>query len=182
MIKKFRPLLKSVICATLCQVLIISQAIGADNINKRFHLFKELNANKSSEYAAGAVDPEAVMMKVSLWGKIGKPGVYYIPVSTNLATLLSYGGGPLEDAKMNGIVIKRKMNGKEVTLEADLIDSVTGAEAADLVLAADDIVMVPQANRTLGATLKNVADFSLTWAVFLIAGFAVYDRIALFSK
>lgn len=61
-----------------------------------------------SEYVSGDFS-HPVLMQVNLWGGVTKPGIHYVPVHTDLITLLSYAGGPVEGAKLNEIVIKRKV-------------------------------------------------------------------------
>ena len=40
-------------------------------------------------------DPEAVNVKVAVWGWVRYPGKYTVPVYTTVSDLLSFAGGPL---------------------------------------------------------------------------------------
>lgn len=52
-------------------------------------------------------DPESVNIKVSVWGFVKYPGKYVIPHYSNAYDLLSYAGGPTEDANLDDIRIFR---------------------------------------------------------------------------
>lgn len=53
-------------------------------------------------------DPESVNIKVSVWGFVKFPGKYVIPYYSNAYDLLSYAGGPTENANLEDIRIFRE--------------------------------------------------------------------------
>ncbi len=52
-------------------------------------------------------DPEAVNMKVSVWGFIKYPGRYLVPDYTTIIDLLSYAGGPTDDSHLDDLRLYR---------------------------------------------------------------------------
>jgi hypothetical protein len=46
---------------------------------------------------------------VNLWGFVRNPGRYEVPSSTDLVQLISYGGGPLKEAKLKDVKIIRNV-------------------------------------------------------------------------
>ena len=48
-------------------------------------------------------DPEAVNMKVNVWGYVRYPGKYVVPIYTSVTDLLSYAGGPTEAADLENL-------------------------------------------------------------------------------
>jgi protein involved in polysaccharide export with SLBB domain len=52
-------------------------------------------------------DPEAVNIKVSVWGWVRYPGKYTIPNYASVSDLISYAGGPLEGADLEDIRVLR---------------------------------------------------------------------------
>ncbi|MFZ5949001.1 MAG: SLBB domain-containing protein [Stygiobacter sp.] len=52
-------------------------------------------------------DPEAVNIKVAVWGWVRYPGRYIIPNYTTVSDLISYAGGPLEGANLEDIRVLR---------------------------------------------------------------------------
>ncbi len=66
----------------------------------------------ASQYVLGNSDE--VLMPVNVWGFVGKPGQYMVPYKTDLVSLLSYAGGPLEEAKIKSIrVVRSGKSGEE---------------------------------------------------------------------
>jgi len=54
-------------------------------------------------------DPTSVNMKVAVWGFMKYPGRYIVPVNTTVLDLLSYAGGPSDDADLEDIRLYRLM-------------------------------------------------------------------------
>lgn len=52
-------------------------------------------------------DPSGVNMKVAVWGFMRYPGRYIVPVNTTVADLLSFAGGPSDDANLEDIRLYR---------------------------------------------------------------------------
>lgn len=95
-----------------------------------------------NEYMSGK-EPGTVMMKVNLWGAVRKPGIHHIPVKTDLIALLSYGGGPTENAYIDEITIKRNLGNKQKIIDVDLQEILHGNQAYDLTLQPEDIIVIP---------------------------------------
>jgi polysaccharide export outer membrane protein len=60
---------------------------------------------RAAQYFLGSQDQ--VLMGVNIWGFVNKPGQYMVPYDTDLISLLSYAGGPREEAKITGIKVVR---------------------------------------------------------------------------
>ena len=52
-------------------------------------------------------DPEAINIKVSVWGFVKYPGKYVIPDYTSVIDLISFVGGPLDDSNLDELRIYR---------------------------------------------------------------------------
>jgi len=81
------------------------------------------NASSSSQagaaqYVLGSKDQ--VLMAVNVWGFVAKPGQYLVPYGTDLISLLSYAGGPREEAKIQSIKVVRGGDGDKK--EGEVID------------------------------------------------------------
>lgn len=93
-------------------------------------------------------DPAGFNIKVQLWGYVKYPGYYVVPANSNLNDILSYAGGPLEDAMMDDIRIYRKAeNGNEDLTKYNLDDLLWGDSLATNIvfprLNAGDVILVP---------------------------------------
>jgi len=60
---------------------------------------------RGAQYYLGAEDE--LLMKVNIWGFVRKPGQYMVPTDTDLITLISFAGGPIEQAKIKSIKVIR---------------------------------------------------------------------------
>ena len=65
----------------------------------------QLRQNQGAYYDYS--DPSAINIKVSVWGFVKYPGKYVIPIESNIYDLLSYAGGPTEDAHLDDLRIFR---------------------------------------------------------------------------
>ncbi len=61
--------------------------------------------SSAAQYILGREDQ--VLMAVNIWGFVAKPGQYMVPYDTDLISLLSYAGGPREEAKIKSIKLVR---------------------------------------------------------------------------
>lgn len=93
-------------------------------------------------------DPAGINIKVQLWGYVRYPGYYVVPSYSTMNDLLSFAGGPLEDAMMSDLRIYRSSEepGEKLTKYNynDLLwyDSLR-TEIVFPHLKAGDIVLVP---------------------------------------
>jgi len=97
-------------------------------------------------------DPESVNIKVSVWGFVKFPGKYVIPYYSNAYDLLSYAGGPTENANLEDIRIFREGEDSVQTfINLDYDDflwnkKLTSHKRAPKVIAGD-ILLVPGEDR-----------------------------------
>jgi len=68
-------------------------------------LASSANAGRAAQYFLGNQDQ--VLMAVNVWGFVNMPGQYMVPLETDLVSLLSYAGGPREDARIKRIRVVR---------------------------------------------------------------------------
>ncbi len=60
---------------------------------------------RGAQYFLG--DQDELLMRVNIWGFVRKPGQYMVPTDTDLISLLSFAGGPVEQAKVKAIRVVR---------------------------------------------------------------------------
>jgi len=63
---------------------------------------------RGAQYYLG--DTDELLMKVNIWGFVRKPGQYMVPTDTDLIALMSFAGGPIEEARIKSIRIVRAIN------------------------------------------------------------------------
>jgi protein involved in polysaccharide export with SLBB domain len=54
-------------------------------------------------------DPEAINMRVSVWGFVKYPGRYLVPIYTSASDLLTYAGGPTQNSDLEDLRLYRIM-------------------------------------------------------------------------
>jgi hypothetical protein len=84
---------------TLFFVLMILSSIG--NAQNRV----SSAGGRAAQYFLGNQDQ--VLMPVNVWGFVNMPGQYMVPLETDLVSLLSWAGGPREDARIKRIRVVR---------------------------------------------------------------------------
>jgi polysaccharide export outer membrane protein len=62
-------------------------------------------SNRGAQYFLGEQDE--LLIKVNIWGFVRKPGQYMVPKNTDLISLISFAGGPLEQAKIKKVKVIR---------------------------------------------------------------------------
>ena len=93
-------------------------------------------------------NPSSINIKVQLWGYVRYPGYYIVPAGTGLNELISFAGGPMEDASLDQIrVTKIKEGTPTKMLKYNYNDMVWEDEIKSQInfvkLEAGDIVVVP---------------------------------------
>ena len=93
-------------------------------------------------------NPSSINIKVQLWGYVRYPGYYIVPAGTGLNELISFAGGPMEDASLDEIrVTKIKEGSQTKMLKYNYNDMVWEDEIKSQInfvrLEAGDIVVVP---------------------------------------
>jgi hypothetical protein len=94
-------------------------------------------------------DPSAVNIKVQLWGYVRFSGYYIVPAGTSINELISFAGGPTEDADLTDIRVTKIKEGSQSMIMRynynDLMweDYDPNTEIKYTGLQAGDIVVVP---------------------------------------
>lgn len=98
-------------------------------------------------------DPEAINIKVSVWGFVRYPGKYVVPIYTTVIDLLSYAGGPTDAAHLDDLRIYRVTeDSSQVLIKIDYNDIMYESKLSKdykkpPALEAGDILVVPGSPR-----------------------------------
>lgn len=109
-----------------------------------------------NEYISGQ-DPGTVMMRVNLWGAVKRPGIHHIPVKSSLIELMSYAGGPNDNAILDEITIKRNLGQEQKKISVDLAEIIHDQKQYDLILKPDDIIVVPASQPWISQNMFTAA-------------------------
>jgi polysaccharide biosynthesis/export protein len=102
-----------------------------------------LEQPRAAQYFLGSQDQ--VLMPVNVWGFVHKPGQYMVPYETDLISLLSFAGGPREEARIKSIRLVRPDNGGGAAqvIEVDVKKYLESGKASEIpVLRPGDTVVV----------------------------------------
>jgi len=130
-----------------------------------------LGGSNGSEYVSGRGDL-GIMIRVNLWGAVSKPGVHFVPEKTDLVTLFSYAGGPLDSAILDEITITRKETGHVKVIKVDLEDLLNYPDQNIPVVQAGDVINVKKNTlsfweKNLGIILSTGSLISLTLSILI---------------
>ncbi len=82
---------------------------------------------------------------VNLWGFVRNPGRYEVPSSTDLVQLISYGGGPLKEAKLKDVKIIRSVREDttivEKVIKINVEKIIEDGEPSPILLPGDTVVV-----------------------------------------
>jgi DNA uptake protein ComE-like DNA-binding protein len=99
----------------------------------------------ASRYVLSAKS-DALLMTVKVWGEVQKPGLYDVPIGTDLVELISSAGGPTSRAKLSKVkIIREGTNDTENTVSLiNIKEYLDTGNAENIVeIKANDTVVVP---------------------------------------
>ncbi len=102
-----------------------------------------VGGGRAAQYYLGTTDQ--VLMPVNVWGFVNMPGQYMVPLETDLVSLLSWAGGPREDARIKRIRVVRTLaeGDSSVVIDVDVKSYVdTGNLKENPILLPGDTVVV----------------------------------------
>jgi protein involved in polysaccharide export with SLBB domain len=83
-----------------------------------------------------------ITKRINIWGYINEPGRYDVPLSTNIIQLLTYAGGPRDNATLDNIKIYRvNQMGSRILIKLD-IENPERNTAGQLDLCDEDTVQI----------------------------------------
>jgi hypothetical protein len=88
----------------------------------------DLSRPRAAQYYLGEQDE--LLIKVNIWGLVRRPGQYMVPKDTDLISLISFAGGPLDQAKMKKVKVIRALAPAATSSGATI-----GASSSELMLA-----------------------------------------------
>ncbi len=96
---------KTIVAFAVLGIFLVSAATHAQERQKKV----AASTQGAARYYLGSLGgtSEELLMNVNVWGFVLKPGQYMVPVKTDLVSLISYAGGPLEEASLKRVQLIR---------------------------------------------------------------------------
>lgn len=88
-----------ILCLCLAGYTLVNTAVHAQTSAA------QTNRNRAAQYYLGSEDE--LLVPVNVWGFVERPGQYMVPNNTDLISLLSFAGGPKENARISSVRIVR---------------------------------------------------------------------------
>ena len=66
-----------------------------------------IKVGEGNQYYLGQANE--LLMRVNIWGRVERPGQYFVPATTDLITLISAAGGPRVQSRLTDISVVRPM-------------------------------------------------------------------------
>ncbi len=159
-------MLKKTIIFALLLVFTMRTAFCAD-LSNPLGIGRDLLGNPT-EYVYRH-DPEDILMPIYVWGAVLKPGIYQVPLNTDLVTLLSLAGGPSTDADLNAVTIKHRQTTRSPasTYNLNLYSLVNNNSVPVPMMLNSDIVVVKKKENWISTDTLSVV--TIVTAVVSIA-------------
>ncbi len=145
-------------------------------------LFSDIKApQQASEYIFRS-SPKESLISVQLLGAVNKPGIYYIPVNTDLMKLLTLAGGSSNGGDISEILVRKAEPKAWSDISTKAVSEYQGAFEIDaekiikyggsrqLRLGQDDFVYVPPRSQWISTeTSRNITIVSIVLGIVLTA-------------
>ncbi len=113
--------------------------------------------------------PGELTMKVNIWGFVHNPGRYEVPTSTDLVQLISFAGGPIQDAKLSEVKITRFLRVDSLLTRGEItanLEDLYRIDPGKLILYPDDTIFI---DHTFWFTFRDVVSAVTTAAIITSA-------------
>ena len=124
-----------------------------------------------SDYYVG-LDRGKPLIQVSLLSGVSHPGIYHIPIGTNISELLGYAGGASSNADLSEIQIRSKTKNKRYNSKRVDLDGLLSDQNSLPALQDQDVIYISQSDG-LNNTIKWLTMGSL--AASIIAAIVVIE-------
>ncbi|MEK2689946.1 SLBB domain-containing protein [Bdellovibrio sp. GT3] len=136
---------------------------------------------QASEYIFRS-SPKESLISVQLLGAVNRPGIYYVPPSTDLLKLITLAGGSSSSGDMSEILVRKLEPKTWAEIKSKAVEEYQGAYEVDaekvikygggkqLKLAQDDFIYVPQKSYMVSSdTARSITIVSLVLGIALTA-------------
>ncbi|CUS89692.1 polysaccharide export outer membrane protein [Candidatus Kryptobacter tengchongensis] len=128
----------------LRKIIFLSLIFVTTSFSQLFESPRIVTGGGSSAYYFVGKTGE-LTITVNLWGFVRNPGRYEVPSSTDLVQLISYGGGPLKEAKLKDVKIVRSVREDttivEKVIKVNVEKIIEDGEPSPLLLPGDTVVV-----------------------------------------
>lgn len=100
---------------TLVMLLTLTILFPPELIAQTVAVPKSEPLSRAAQYYIG--NEGELLIKVNVWGRVQKPGQYFVPSNTDLITLISVAGGPAEKSRLDNVrIVRNTQSGSEIII------------------------------------------------------------------
>ncbi|HOO13982.1 MAG TPA: SLBB domain-containing protein [Candidatus Marinimicrobia bacterium] len=121
---------------------------------------------------------DAMLMTVKIWGEVTRPGLYDVPIGTDLIDLISAAGGPTTRANLSKVKLIHGSPDEEENY-VTIVNIKKFLETGDL-----DMIPEIKPSDTIVVPVKITQHFltSLSWTQQLLSLFSIYSMILYYTS
>ena len=109
------------------------------------------NRSPASQYYLERGTESKLRIKVNVWGAVERPGSQYVPDGSDLISVLSAAGGPIEGAKLSQVRLVRNFDGEKRNMIIDVKRCLKKGEPGELPeIKPGDTIVVPKSKVSFG--------------------------------
>lgn len=98
-------------------VVVLAQGQQMGQVNQSTATIKRVG--EASQYYLG--ESNELLIRVNIWGRVKQPGQYFVPATTDLITLISVAGGPVDRSRLTDVrVVRTGENGEAEVFTVDI--------------------------------------------------------------
>ena len=124
-----------------------------------------------SDYYVG-LDKGKPLIRVNVLSGVNTPGVYHIPIGTNISELISYAGGANSNADLADIQIRSKTKGGEFSARKVNLDGLMSDKSKLPALSDQDVIYISQ---------KEGLDNTIKWLTMASLAASIISAIVVIS-
>jgi hypothetical protein len=119
-------------------------------------------------------DPEEILIPIYLLGAVSKPGLYHVPTHTDLISLLTLSGGPIPDAELDHVEIRRSLPDRTFRVtNIDFTKIVSDPIEPSPTLVSNDVVYIPMKKPIVSSNTVLVVGLASTVITLILAAVLV---------
>lgn len=160
--------MKKYLLTLMCVAISIESTA---QVTSPFMKDQNLGSRPGFEYYVGK-DLGSPLITVNLLSGVREPGVYHIPIHTDLAELVSYAGGATENANLSEIRVRRNQGKQVELLEYDL-NKEFDVKIDIMIMQDKDVVSIPY---------KSSLDATIKWTTLVATVVSVLASFVLISE
>lgn len=126
----------------------------------------EQNSNAASQYYLERGTESKLMIKVNVWGAVEKPGSQYVPDGSDLISVLSAAGGPIQGAKLSQVRLVRNFDGEKRNMMVDVNRCLKKGDPGQLPkIKPGDTIIVPKSKASFGKFITVIYNIAVIASV-----------------